>query len=361
MTILYVLAALLMLGVMVTVHEAGHFFAARLTGIPVREFAIGFGPKLLTWKSKKHETQFSLRLIPAGGFCGFYGEDDVEGKAVHDPRALQNYSVWKRMLTIVMGPIMNFVLAFLVCFAFYQASGVTYAEYGRAQIAEITQGGAAEEAGFEKGDFIETVNGQNAAGLAQSGADYRVQELINAYQTGDEPLAVVVTLGTDTKTLYVTPRADQTGRMLIGISILPEVFAHTEHLTVFGTLGAAWSECVAQGGAILSSLKNLIFKGEGADQMSGPVGVISIITEETQKYGLSAYLSLLVFISVNLGLVNLLPIPGLDGSRVVFLLIEAIRGKPVPQKVEAYIHMAGFFLLIGLFLVLTWQDLSRLF
>lgn len=363
MTILYVLAALLMLGIMVTVHEAGHFFAARLTGIPVKQFAIGFGPKILQWKNKKHETEFSLRLIPAGGFCAFYGEDDTEGKEAKDPRALQNYNVWKRMLTIIMGPVMNFVLAFVVCVVFVAVSGVTNVTYGdRATISGVTAGGAADLAGFEPGDIFVSVNGEDARGVSEDGQKYLLSELLDRYSADGAPLTVVVERAGEQKSLSVTPVVDENGKAWLNITISPEVLSlETIHLSAGDTIATSWNQCVAEGSAILTALKNLVFKGEGADQMGGPVAIVQMITEETQAYGLSAYISLLIFISVNLGLVNLLPIPGLDGSRVVFLLIEAVRGKPVPQKIEAYIHMAGFFLLIGLFLVLTWNDIAKLF
>ena len=124
MTAFYILAAVLMFGVMITVHEAGHFFAARLFRIPVREFSIGFGPQLLKWKRKKHSTLFFLRAIPLGGYCAFYGEDDVSGESKGDPRAFGKHSVFKRLMTILMGPVMNFLLAFVVAVIFYTISGV---------------------------------------------------------------------------------------------------------------------------------------------------------------------------------------------------------------------------------------------
>ena len=118
-TILSVLLALLMLGIMVAVHEAGHFFAARACGIAVRSFGIGFGPKLAAWTSKKTGTEYAFRLIPGGGYCGFYGEDDIGDPTKTDPRALQLQAPWKRIITLFAGPFMNFVLDFLVAFLFY--------------------------------------------------------------------------------------------------------------------------------------------------------------------------------------------------------------------------------------------------
>ena len=160
MTTLYVLAAILMLGIMVTVHEAGHFFAARLTGIPVKEFAIGFGPKLLSWKSKKYETQFFLRLIPAGGYCMFYGEDDTQGKEVNDPRAIGHYAVWKRFITVFMGPAMNFLLALVVASALFMAVGEDIGgDYGYAVVQSVGENTPASQAGLRKGDVLLSVTG----------------------------------------------------------------------------------------------------------------------------------------------------------------------------------------------------------
>ena len=120
---LYVLLALLMLGILITVHEWGHFMAARLTKIPVREFSIGFGPLIKSWQSKKYETKFSIRAIPAGGYCAFYGENSPDEKADEDPRAMRRFPVWRRLVTVLMGPGMNFILAFVVAFGFYWATG----------------------------------------------------------------------------------------------------------------------------------------------------------------------------------------------------------------------------------------------
>ena len=362
MTLLYILAALLMLGVMVTVHEAGHFFAARLCRIPVREFAIGFGPKLLNWGSKKHETKFSLRLIPAGGFCSFYGEDDPSADKA-DPRALNNHAVWKRMLTILMGPVMNIVLALVVAFGFYALGGLSTGEYGRAQVTAVTEGSAAEAAGFQVGDYIETISGQDARGLTDDQSNYKVSQLISAYKEGDAPLTVTVTRDGEETELTVTPLYDESqGRYMVGISMSMEIVNQQPYYPGFlNSVKMAFNLCLEEGTAILDSFRQL-FSGEvGLDQASGPVGVITLVAEQTKEYGLEGYLSLLIFISVNLGLVNLLPIPGLDGSRLVFLLIEGIRRKPVPQKIEAYIHLAGFALLMILFLFLTVQDVGKLF
>lgn len=372
MSFLYILAALFLLGVLVTIHEAGHFFAARLTGIPVKEFAIGFGPKLLSWNSKKHETTFFLRLIPAGGYCMFYGEDDTQGgEAKTDPRAIGNYAVWRRFVTILMGPMMNFVLALVVAAGLFGLVGEDtqgrYADYPLVRTVE--EGGGAAAAGIQPGDHLISVNGQDAFGPTDDGANLRLSAMIDQYAPAGDALTIGVRRGEEVFTVQIAPRYDDAlGRYLIGVGLdsgyvpgytavsLPRAFV----------LGGRY--CVTAGGAILSSLKALITTGAGLDQTSGPVGIVTMIAEETQRSAAASSLSavitygeLLIVISVNLGLFNLLPIPGLDGSRILFLLVEGVRRKPVPRRVEAYVHMTGYVLLLGLMIVMTYKDILKLF
>ncbi len=372
MSFLYILFAILMLGIMVTVHEAGHFFAARLTGIPVKEFAIGFGPKILSWKSKKYETQFFLRVIPAGGYCMFYGEDDADGKeAKTDPRAMGNYAVWRRIVTVLFGPVMNFVLALVVAAALFGMVGEDtqgrYTDYP--QVATVDADGPAGAAGILPGDKLASVNGQDAFGVTEDGAQLLVSALIDQYGSHDEPMTLGILRGEDSLTLSLKPRYDQSlNRYLIGVTLN---VAYTPGYTPVSlpravSLGANY--CVTAGGAILRSLRDLITTGAGLDQTSGPVGIVSMIAEETQRSAeaswraaLITYGELLVVISVNLGLFNLLPIPGLDGSRILFLIVEGIRRKPVPQKVEAYVHLTGYVLLFGLMIIMTYKDIVRIF
>ena len=366
MSVIYILLALLMLGIMVTVHEWGHFIAARMTGIPVMEYSIGFGPKLVQWHSRKHETVFSLRLIPAGGYCAFYGEDDPDDKADEDPRAMRGYPVWKRLITVFMGPCMNFVLAFLVGLGFYWIGGltdITYNEAGYRQVAEVSEGGAADQGGVRVNDIIKSVNGQDAAGLTADGSDAQLRALINEYGQNGQTLTLVVERDGRELTLSVTPQFDSaSGRMLIGVQISPEILSQTVyHPNFIEAVSLSALLCVREGGLILSSL-GMLFNGQaGLSDMSGPVGVVRMVAQETQKYGPDAYISLLIFISVNLGLVNLLPIPGLDGAQIILLLIEGIRRKPISRKAEAYIKLAGFAALMLLFVLLTYQDIAGIF
>ena len=371
MNILYILAAIVMLGIMVTIHEAGHFFAARLTGIPVKEFAIGFGPQIFKWKSKKHETQFFLRAIPAGGYCMFYGEDDAKGdEAKTDPRAIGNYAVWRRVVTVFMGPAMNFVLALIVAAGLFGLVGEDtqgrYADYPL--VVSVDSEGAAAEAGILPGDRLTAVNGQDALGVTGDGTALLLSSLIDS-EAASGPIALGVRRGDEALTVTLTPNYDAAlNRYLIGVTLSPGYVPGYTAVSLPRAFQLAAGYCVTAGGAILRSLKDLITTGAGLDQTSGPVGIVTMIAEETQrsaaaswKDALITYGELLVLISVNLGLFNLLPIPGLDGSRILFLLVEGVRRKPVPQKVEAYVHLTGYVLLFGLLIVMTYKDILRIF
>lgn len=362
MSIVYILLALLMLGIMVMVHEWGHFIAARMTGIPVQEYAIGFGPKLIQWHSRKHETVFTLRLIPAGGYCAFYGEDDPDDKADEDPRAMRGFPVWKRLVTVAMGPVMNFVLAFVVALMFFWIGGVTQVEYdenGYRWIDTVNAGSAADQAGFETGDILKAVNGVDAAGWTEDGSEPRLRALINEFGQGGAAVSVLVQRGDQELTLTVTPVADASGQLLIGIGTLPAITSQQViHPNFFQAAGMAAQQCVYEGGLIIESLRMLVQGEAGVSDLSGPVGVVRLVAEETRQRGPEAYIMLLIFISVNLGLVNLLPIPGLDGAQIILLLVEGIRRKPLSRKTETTIKLIGFAALILLFVTLTYQDVA---
>lgn len=356
MTILYILAAVLLFGILITVHEAGHFFAARALGIPVREFAIGFGPKLYKWKRRKHETEFFLRAIPLGGYCAFYGEDDTTGAFRDDPRSFSKHPVWKRLLTILTGPVMNLVLAFLVAVILYTLSGVPVgAGPFSTTVQSVTEGGAAQAAGMLPGDVILQVDGQPVTDNLSEAIDRQPGGITRRFQVqrvvDGQPVALE---------LDVTPEynADE-GRSLIGI-----LMTVSQPVTlVKGSPGEvirhAYNLSYQAGSMVFRAIRDLFTRGEGLGEVSGVVGITKMIVDEIGRTQWVGYLYLMVVISINLGLMNLLIIPGLDGSRIVFLVIEAIRGKPI--KKEGYVHAAGMVLLFGLMIAITFRDILRLF
>ena len=355
---MYILLALLLLAILITVHEFGHFLAARAMNIEVREFAIGMGPKIIGWKSRKFETDFSIRAIPLGGFCAFYGEDDTKGISKDDPRAFPKQNVWKRLFVILMGPMMNFVLAFVLATVFFWVNGVNVATGIDPYIAEVMAAGPAYSAGLQQGDVVTEINGRNML----DGTMDTLLDTIGNWKEGDEPLRMTIRRGEETFDTEMTPVWDeQENKMRIGVSIGGIYRTETRPVGFAEGIENSWKWCVSASGAILGALKDLVTTGKGLDQTSGPVGIVSIVSTEVQQGGLSAYVQLLVLISINLGLMNLLPIPGLDGSRLVFGLVEVIRRKPVPPEKEAMVHLVGMVFLFGLMIFFTFKDIMRLF
>lgn len=358
MSILYVLIAILLLGILVTVHEAGHFFAARMTGIAVTEFAIGFGPKLLGWKSKKHDTAFSLRAIPFGGFCAFVGEDDVDGKYKDDPRAFNRQHVWKRILTVIMGPVMNLVLAFVVAAAFFMISGVGEVTGLDPFISQVSAAGPAYDAGLKDGDVITSINGVDVL----DGTTDTLLNMIGSYKEGDAPLHMVIRRGEESFETDMTPFWDaEENKYRVGVVISANYRIETRPASFLEALAASWQTCTNAGSAILKALGALVTTGEGLDQTSGPVGVVSMVSQEVQTGGFEAFINLLVFVSINLGVMNALPIPGLDGSRFLFMLVEVIRRKPIAREKEAMVHLAGMLFLFAVMIFFTFRDVLNLF
>lgn len=345
--ILYVLLAIFMLGLIVTAHEFGHYIAGRLSGIGIIEFAVGFGPKLFGWERKG--IKYSLRAIPLGGFCSFVGEDEQSD----NPRAMNNQSVWKRILTVFAGPAMNFVLAFVVCAimlnCFFLAE--TYPI-----LDQVMVGSPAETAGLLPGDKITAINGisltENTAG---------VNLLLSTMQESDLTKPVSLSIQRDgSTTIYpiqaqqVTDEATGETSWQIGIVFKSRTFNFIESIREAG------SYMMETTSLMLDSIKNLIFKGEGLQETAGAVGIIALVSQRARD-GMYMVLWLMFIISLNLGIMNLLPLPALDGGRLIFLFAEAIRGKPVPPDKEGMVHGIGLILLFGLMILLIFKDVFQLF
>ena len=337
---MYVFLAILLLGILIIAHEFGHFIAARLCGIDVVEFSMGMGPLLLKKKDRKG-TQFSVRLLPIGSYCQFRGEDE-EGD---DPRAFGRQKVWKRFVTVLSGPAMNFLIAVLVIVVYLSAMGIQTIVPKAAQLEEN-----AMQAGMMIGDEIIAVNGDAVTDTNM------IAEAIGA--SGGNPVEIAVRRGGQELTLMIEPFYDEAeNRYRIGITFDQE----RQRISLLESVPFSISYNIESVKMIVDTLRNLIFKGEGTDQVTGVVGTVYVIQDVTRQGGVDIYLSLLAMISVNLGVMNLLPIPGLDGSRLLFLAVEAVRRKPVKPEIEGAIHAAGFVLLMALTVLLTYQDVLRFF
>jgi len=337
---MYVFLALLLLGVLIMAHEAGHFWAARACGIEVQEFAMGMGPLLAKWKSKKG-TQFSVRLLPIGGFCQFYGEDED----VNDPRAFNNQGVWKRVATVVCGPLMNFIVAFVVIVLYLSLLGVPIT-VPRVDAVESH----AAQAGLMAGDTLLFVN--------DTPADSTNAVLAEIMGSEGETVTLRVERSGKEVDIPIAPFFDEeAGRYRVGFTFAQE----RERISLLESVPFSVVYNAESVRLIGVTLKNLLFKGEGVSDVTGPVGTVYVIQEVTQQGGVDIYLELLALISVNLGVMNLLPIPGLDGSRLLFLLAEGIRRRPIKRELEGAIHGAGFILLMGLMVALTYKDIMQIF
>ena len=350
--IVSVLIFLLIFTVIVVSHEFGHFAVARRSGIRVNEFAIGMGPVL--YKRRMGETDFCIRLLPLGGACVFDGLNGLEPdeEAVLDEHSFPRASVFARIATVAAGPVFNFILGFLLSLIV-----VTFSGTDLPVVQEIIEESAAEDAGLMAGDRIVSVNGERIH-------LYREVSLISQMNYG-EPLTITYEREGEKDTLVLTPRYDEeTGRYYIGIRGAGEFHA-CRGLEVFPY---AFYETGYWLKATLKSLGSMIGGHFSRDDIAGPVGVVKVVDDTYQAvnpYGLSAilltFLSLSTLLTVNLGVVNLLPIPALDGGRLVFLIIEAIRGKPVPPDKEGLVHLAGIALLMAIMVMVLFNDISRFF
>jgi len=340
--LLYVLLAILILGVIIIAHELGHFIVGRLCGIGVVEFSVGFGPKLFGWRRK--DTDYSIRLLPIGGFCKFVGEDANDPA----PNAMNNAPVWKRILTVFAGPAMNFVLAYIAAIiilcSYYTVTGVS------PKVDAVLEGMPAYEAQLQPGDVVTAANGTAIT------CDIEGVETLRAIIQLGEPVELTVDRGGEALQLTLVPapevQADGTTRLLLGVNFSAEyhrdnIFEAIPHAGAY-----MWDITVE----MVNLLRNLIFRGEGADQMAGAIGTVAVVSEQLQQNS-SLALDFLFLISLNLGIMNLLPIPALDGGRLVFLFLEAVRRKPIPPEKEGLVHAIGLMLLLGLAVVLAWHDI----
>jgi regulator of sigma E protease len=336
-TIWSIIVALLVLSVIVLVHELGHFLTARRLGFKVREFGIGMGPKLKKWV--RDDVTYSLRVFPIGGFVNFYGEDED----IDDPRAFNRQKPWKRLLSIAAGPIANIFFAFLITIGLLMAVGETVPV-----VNNVMDGYPAQAAGLQAGDRIVAVDGAHV--------NFSTEAQLRILQNTDETVLLTIQRGDTTADYEVGYKQDaETGISLVGINFdpTPQTFGFFEAIG----LSFSWIVFVTQ--QMFSLLGGLLTGTQSTAAVVGPVGTISLIGQSAQ-IGLYSLLRLGVLISINLGIFNLLPLPALDGSRIVFILVEMVRGKPIPPEREGMVHFIGLILLIGLMVLVTYQDIARL-
>lgn len=340
----------LILGIIVFVHEFGHFFFAKLFGIYVYEFSLGMGPKIFQKKDKKGETAYSLRAIPIGGYCSLAGEGSDEDKKLPKDRLLQSKPVWQRFLVMFFGAGNNFILALIVLFTVGLLYGCPIDK--PPIVKEVTLDSPAYVSGLMAGDTIKYINGSKI----NSYEDLQIELLMSKGETK----IVVSRDGTD-KTIKVTPlteeeRKEQKKDYSYGFSFKEEV--EYEH-GFFNSIKYSFRRFGALIRQMIITFKGLFTGGISVKELSGPVGIFSAV-DQTKSNGFSSVLSLLALLSLNVGVVNLIPFPAFDGGRILFLIIEKIKGKPVKAETENLIHTIGFFLLLALIVFVTINDIIRL-
>ena len=370
-----ILIAIIVFGVIILVHEVGHFVAARRCGIWVEEFAIGMGPKL--FGVKRGETLYSIRMLPIGGFCRMYGDeaDVTEGSRDDDPslsdRALNNKSIPQRLWVMFAGSFMNFVLAFVLFSIIAALNGIN-----STTLRQITPGSPAEAAGIVAGDRITHLNGSRI---------FLWDDISFEVTTGyGRPVALGFLRDGERHNVVVTPAwNEESERYLIGVSperrlgLLSGVSDRVYRVSIGEVLTDGFMRIGFVVRTIVLFLIRIFTAQLGLDQVAGPIGIVNMIGGHYQEVIdtaaeldvgrgvviMSIVLTMTNFaavISANLGVMNLLPLPALDGGRIVFLFLEAIRRKPISPEREGMVHLAGFMLLMILAVFIAYNDILNI-
>ena len=349
----YILAAILVFGVLIAVHELGHFMAAKACGVRVNEFSIGMGPAL--WKKQKGETQYSLRLFPVGGFCAMEGEEEDSD----DPTALNNQGFWAKLLIFAAGAAMNFIAGLLIILVLYADAQAFYVPV----VAGFADGCPLESAdGLQEGDRLLRIDGEKVYVYSD------ISLLMGLNKTGAFDLQIerngeVITLRDFT--MERREYTDQNGKAYTGYGL----YFGAEEATLGRELSYSWNNAMDFARLVRLSLQMLVTGQAGVKDLSGPVGIVSTMTQVGEQAATTraaveniAYLAALI--AVNLAVMNLLPLPALDGGKIFFLVINAVSmqlfKKQIPAKYENYIHFAGLILLLALMAVITFSDVWKL-
>lgn len=342
---------ILIFGVVVISHEFGHFLLAKANGIHVVEFSVGMGPTL--WAFHKGDTKYSIKLFPIGGACMFEGEDGLETENGEAGKgSFLNANVWARISSVIAGPLFNFLLGFIIAMIL-----VSFIYFRDMTASEVLEGGPAQEAGMEAGDRILSIDGERM---------YLYEELYLFSLTSDgSEVSVKYERDGQKMETRLTPSYDEaTGRYMLGVSMSDE-----KVIKGFDHVKYAWYEiryCVK---SVWKSLGMLVKGQVGREDVAGPVGiavnVVGKTYDDAKQYGwqsvVLSMLNITLMLSINLGILNLLPLPALDGGRLVFLILEVIRGKPVPPDKEGMVHFIGLVFFMILMVFILFNDLVNIF
>lgn len=366
-----IIIALVMFGILVAIHEFGHFAAAKLSGIKVNKFAIGMGPVL--FKFTKGETEYSLRLFPVGGYCAMEGEDDASA----DSRAFRNKPVKNRIGVVVAGPVMNLILGLILSFI---TAGFISENITTTTIREFYPDAMSQQTGLQVGDRILKIDGtrifttqdisykfnnskdgvfdlvveRDGEKVKLENVKFYRQYYYYIEKANDEiPYDHYVSF--NTKQEYTGDEELSVAETNVDFKVYP-----VENKNFFNVFGYALNDSISTARLIWISFIDLVTGQYGLNDLSGPVGIVSAIGQ-VRVYGLDSLMNLITMLTINLGIFNLLPLPALDGGRLVFLIVEGIRKKPVPPEKEGMVHFIGIACFMILMVVITISDVAKIF
>lgn len=337
---MYIILAILLFGLLIFIHELGHYITARIFNVAITEFSIGMGPKLLSKTSKKTNITYSLRALPIGGFVSMVGEDEES----ENENAFYKKPIWQRVIVCAAGSVSNILLGFLVMFILVIATP----QIGTVQVSSFPEG-ATSSALIEVNDVIKEVDGHNVHTLGE------LNYFINRY--GSEPVNITVERA-GTKIILesvIFPTTVQSGH-IFGLRDFSVYEAQKDFVTVIKN---GFFQAILTIRTVFDSIFDLITGTYGVEDLSGPVGVVNVISSSAKNNAYQLW-SIFVLLAMNLGIMNLLPIPALDGGRMLMLLIEAIIKRPVNKNVEGYINLVGMILLFGLMIFITVKDVFQI-
>lgn len=343
MNFLSIITALLVFSFMIFIHEYGHYIAARRFGVTIEEFSIGMGPRLFSHRSQKTGIAYSLRALPIGGFVSMPGENGGSD----DPNALCNKPVWKRMIVVFAGAFMNFVLGIVIMIYIVVSSPAL----GSTTIVGFADGSMSEACGLMIGDRIVEVDGSPV---------HVANELVyEVMRGGINPIDIKVVRGGEEITVPDVrfPTATQSGVLFAST----DFYVAREEKTFATVVKHSFFRSVSTVKMIYESFVDLIGGRYGLDAVSGPIGVTEAIGTTVKTGGFTNLLNLVVMITMNLGVFNLLPLPALDGGRLVFMIVELVRRRPVDPELEAKIHAVGIIALLLLMAAVTYKDITKIF
>lgn len=357
-TIINIIVFFLILGVIVLIHELGHFLTAKLFGVYCAEFSIGMGPKLFS--KKKGETEYQIRALPIGGYVAMAGEADQEDneimKDVPYERTLKGIKTWKKCVIMLAGVFMNFVLALVLLIGIYSFVEV---QTNTSEIGSVVKNKGAALAGIEAGDVINKITINNEEHIIASFSD--IQEVLNNENLQLDTDTVTMKVGLTRNKHYLEKEVtakynNETKSYVMGIT------AATRQLTFAEAIRQGINQFIEYALLIFTTLGKLITDmTHTVSQLSGPVGIYTVTAQVTQTGSISTLLSLTALLSTNIGMFNLLPIPGLDGSQVLFALIEKVIRREIPTRIKYALQMAGLILVFGLMIFVTVNDIGKFF